>query len=175
MVKAREVVELGELTVDMEARRVSRNGEEVALGRLSFDLLQALIRAAPAALSADDIAQTVWSGDAVSDETITQRVSLLRRALEQEPGRDYVETLRGFGYRLGVEPRPSKMGGLVDPGRAGSSRLGRRVVLALIIVALLLLITVLATAVRQLKRAGIDPRGLHRVVESSWSGGWPSS
>jgi len=149
----REIVQLGDLTVDLEARRVTRSGEELQLGRLSFDLFEALIRAAPAALSNDDIVQKVWSGDIVSDETVKQRVSLLRRALGQAPGREYVETLRGFGYRLGVSPEGA---GNAEPvtaaPRSAPGRLARTIILILAILSLIMLIAVLATAVRQVKR-----------------------
>ena len=89
--KKREIIELGDLEVDLEARRVSRGGEEIQLGRLSFELLEALIRAAPAALSTEEIVQAVWAGDIVTDETVKQRVSLLRRALGQGNGRENLQ------------------------------------------------------------------------------------
>lgn len=161
MVKEREILQLGDLTVDLEARRVARNGEEIQLGRLSFDLLEALIQASPAALSNDEIVQRVWSGDIVSDETVKQRVSLLRRALGQAPGRDYVVTLRGFGYRLGV---PADGADRAEPVTAASNpvpgRIARAVILILVILSLILLIVVLATAVRQVKRMSGGREGL---------------
>lgn len=160
MVKMREIVQLGDLTVDLEARRVTRSGEELQLGRLSFDLFEALIRAAPAALSNDDIVQKVWSGDIVSDETVKQRVSLLRRALGQAPGREYVETLRGFGYRLGVSPEGADSAEPVAAApKPAPGRLARTIILILAILSLIMLIAVLATAVRQVKRmngGGVD-------------------
>ena len=154
MVKKREILHLGDLTVDLEARQVTRSGQELQLGRLSFDLLAALIQAAPAALSSDDIVQRVWSGDIVSDETVKQRVSLLRRALGQGPGREYVVTLRGFGYRLGMQPSESsdRSESVATVPRPLPGRLARSIILILVILSLVLLIVVLATAVRQVKR-----------------------
>lgn len=152
---------LGDLRVDLGARRVTREGVELNLGKLSFDLLEALVRAAPAALSNDEIVARVWSGDAVTDENIKQRVSLLRRALAGESDREYVETLRGFGYRLADEPRPLSRDAAPAAGTAGqpvparSERLARTLILILAIVSLLLLIAVLAIAVRQLKRTRV--------------------
>lgn len=153
MVKKREIIELGDLSVDLEARQVRRGDEEIQLGRLSFELLEALIRAAPAALSADEIVQTVWAGDIVSDETVKQRVSLLRRALGQGSGREYVETLRGYGYRLGmeIEGADTPEATVSRPDR-GLGRVPRIIILTLVILSLLLLIVVLATAIRQVKR-----------------------
>ena len=151
--KKRQIIVLGDLEVDLGARCVSRDGAEIALSRLSFDLLQALIEAAPVALSNDEIVARVWSAHAVSDENIKQRVSLLRRALGQSAELPYVETLRGFGYRLGVEPRrrESPTAAAARAG-AGSERLPRVLLLVLAIISFILLITVLAIAARQLKR-----------------------
>ena len=167
--KKREIIELGDLEVDLEARRVSRGGEEIQLGRLSFELLEALIRAAPAALSTEEIVQAVWAGDIVTDETVKQRVSLLRRALGQGNGREYVATLRGHGYRLGIE--------IAETGspRVGSSRsdgvrgrLPRILILGLVILSLLLLVTMLATAIRRVKRmSGLESGGGEPRVELS--------
>jgi DNA-binding winged helix-turn-helix (wHTH) protein len=153
-VKKREFIHIDDLSVDLEARQVRRDEQEVELGRLSFDLLAALIRAAPAALSNDDIVQEVWSGDIVSDETVKQRVSLLRRGLGQGTGREYVETLRGFGYRLGMDIEViDDTGGEVTPaGKPVLGRIPRAIILFLVIVSLILLVAILATAARQVKR-----------------------
>lgn len=167
MVKKREFIQLGDLAVDLDARRVTRSGEELQLGRLSFDLLEALIQAAPAALSSDDIVQRVWSGDIVSDETVKQRVSLLRRALGQEPGREYVVTLRGFGYRLGMSPEGVDIAEPVaTASKPSPGRLARTLILILAILSLIMLIVVLATAVRQVKRmsGGGEGRPPHTLL-----------
>jgi DNA-binding winged helix-turn-helix (wHTH) protein len=156
LVKRSQIIALGDLEVDLAARRVTRDGRELELGKLSFDLLEALIRAAPAALSNDEIVERVWAGDAVTDENIKQRVSLLRRALGQRPGREYVETLRGFGYRLAGEAPILAPAGAGEPQlQARQERLARRLLLLLAIVSLLLLITVLAIAVRRVKRVPV--------------------
>ncbi len=160
--KKREILRIGDLSVDLDTRQVHRDGQEIQLGRLSFDLLEVLIREAPSALSSDEIVQRVWSGDIVSDETVKQRVSLLRRALGRAPSGEYVETLRGYGYRLGLpvegttESEPD-----VPLSQSGPGRLMRTIILILAIISLILLITVLATVVRQVKRlsdgGGSDP------------------
>jgi adenylate cyclase len=94
----------GDLTVDAGARTVSRAGETLRLGKLTFDFLTALIELAPNVASFDDLMQRVWSGLAVSPETISQRASMLRRALTG-PGaeRRYFEAVRGLGFRLVVD------------------------------------------------------------------------
>jgi DNA-binding winged helix-turn-helix (wHTH) protein/tetratricopeptide (TPR) repeat protein len=93
---------IADLTVDLEEFTVLRqDGRKVELPRLSFDLLVALARRAPAVVSPEELIATVWAGVAVADETLTQRVALLRRALGDEARSPrYLRAVRGRGYQL---------------------------------------------------------------------------
>ena len=98
----RERYRIADLTVDVEAVSVLReDGVPVPLPRLSFDLLVALARRAPDVVRTEELVATVWAGLAVSDETLTQRVALLRRALGDEAKNPrYLRAVRGRGYQL---------------------------------------------------------------------------
>jgi DNA-binding winged helix-turn-helix (wHTH) protein/thioredoxin-like negative regulator of GroEL len=91
-----------DITVDLTRRRVVRGKNKViSLSALSFDTLRALIAAAPAPLTADQLIQQAWQGSVVSDDTVTQRIRLLRKALGDDSSRPrYIETMRNAGYRL---------------------------------------------------------------------------
>jgi TolB-like protein/DNA-binding winged helix-turn-helix (wHTH) protein len=92
---------VGDLLVDTGPQRVTRDGHVIALPKLSYDLLIALIRAAPNLLSIDALMGEVWPKLVVSPETVSQRIKLLRDALGDDPRNPrYVEGLRGRGYRL---------------------------------------------------------------------------
>ncbi len=98
----RERYQIGDLTLDVAAASVvRRDSGPVALPQLSFDLLVALARRAPDVVPADELIATVWNGTAVSDETLTQRVALLRRALgDMAKSPRYLRAVRGRGYQL---------------------------------------------------------------------------
>jgi DNA-binding winged helix-turn-helix (wHTH) protein len=98
----RERFRIADLTLDVEAVAVTReDGRALQLPGLSFDLLVALARRAPAVVSPDELVATVWGGIAVSDETLTQRVALLRRSLgDDAKSPRYVRAVRGRGYQL---------------------------------------------------------------------------
>jgi DNA-binding winged helix-turn-helix (wHTH) protein/tetratricopeptide (TPR) repeat protein len=97
----REHYRIADLTVDVEAVSVIRDGRDVPLPKLSFDLLVALARRAPDVVRGDELIELVWAGTAVSDETLTQRVALLRRALgEEAKSPRYLRAVRGRGYQL---------------------------------------------------------------------------
>lgn len=97
----RAVYIVGDLRVDVGQQRITGEGVDITLPNLSFQLLLALIRAAPNFLSNDSLMASVWPGLVVSPETVAKRINLLREALGdsvQEPR--YIAGLRGRGYRL---------------------------------------------------------------------------
>ena len=69
---------IDDLILEPGTRRVLRAGEPILLPKLSFDLLLALSRAAPNVVGADELIEMVWGDVVVSDETLTQRVKMLR-------------------------------------------------------------------------------------------------
>ena len=96
------VYRIDDLRVDFSRRKVfDGDHNEIALSALSFDTLKALIEAAPAVLTTEELIDRAWRGSIVSDETVTQRIRLLRKALHDDRRQPrYIETLRNAGYRL---------------------------------------------------------------------------
>lgn len=96
-----ESYRVGDLIVDAGQRRVLRGDTELQLPGLSFDLLLALVRAAPNLLTHDELMQRVWPGLVINSETVSQRVKLVRQALGDDPQAPrYIVGVRGRGYRL---------------------------------------------------------------------------
>ena len=81
-----------------------RGDEVIELPKLSFDLLLALVRSAPDVVSIDALLTRVWPGVVVSQETVVQRVKMLRDALDDRAAEPrYIMALRMRGYRLVAE------------------------------------------------------------------------
>ena len=98
---AGEAWRVGDLTIDVGQQRVVRAGADIALPKLSFDLLLALARRSPNVVSSDELMSLVWPKLVVGPETVVQRVKLLRQALEDRSDDPrYIVALRGRGYRL---------------------------------------------------------------------------
>ena len=98
---ARSRYRIGDLLVDVGQARVSRDGIELPVPKLSFDLLIALIEAAPNVVAIDTLMERVWPTLVVSPETVSQRVKLLRDALDDDAKQPrYIAGVRGRGYRL---------------------------------------------------------------------------
>ena len=95
----RDVVTLGELTVDFTARRVSIGGKPLELSPKEYDLLFFMVRNRGIALTRETLISKVWGYDYYGDDrTLDTHIKLLRKALGACSGR--ITTLRGVGYRF---------------------------------------------------------------------------
>ena len=99
------VVEVSELSIDLEKRRVTMAGTEVALTPIEYDLLRLLAENEGKLMTHPAILREVW-GPAYREESnyLHVYVSQLRRKIEPEPARPrYILNQAGVGYRL-VDP-----------------------------------------------------------------------
>jgi TolB-like protein/DNA-binding winged helix-turn-helix (wHTH) protein len=98
-----EIYQAGDLCIDVGRHRVAREGSEIPLPNLSFELLLALAKAHPRMLTTEELLESVWAPAVVNPETVGQRVKLLRQALGDNPRAPrYVVGVRGLGYRMDV-------------------------------------------------------------------------
>ena len=98
--------QVSDLTIDVGAHTVTRDGSQVVLPQLSFRFLLALVRAAPKVMTTDELMEEVWVGVFVNSETVTQRAKLLRDALDEDPKEPrYFAARRGIGYKLLPAPQ----------------------------------------------------------------------
>ncbi len=97
-----EVLEVGDLRLDAETRRVTRAGQEVDLSPLEFRLLAALMERPGRVLSRDWLLDRIWGKDIhVETRTVDVHMGRLRKALRSKGGDDPLRTVRGVGYALG--------------------------------------------------------------------------
>ena len=88
--------------------------EIIPLPKLSYDLLLTLVSGAPSLLSQEELMKTVWANRVIGDETLKQRIKLLRKSINDSASSPiYIEAVRGRGYRMVPEvncecivPRP---------------------------------------------------------------------
>ena len=95
-------VELGELTIDVADRRVTRGGEEIHLTPIEFELVRVLAQNEGRLVTHRQLLQAVW-GPEYGEETHYLRVHVahIRAKLEADPSRPrYLITEPGVGYRL---------------------------------------------------------------------------
>lgn len=99
-------VEIGDLVVDLSARLVVRDGEEVHLTPIEFDLLRVLATHQGKLLTHGQLLREVW-GPGYEAETHYLRVHVahIRAKIERNPAQPrYLLTEPGVGYRLSESP-----------------------------------------------------------------------
>jgi DNA-binding response OmpR family regulator len=91
------------LELDPLRRTVTRDGRPIDLSVKEFGVLEALLRAAPAFLRAEDLLEQVWDEQADPfTNTVTVTIGRLRRKLGDPP---VIATTPGIGYRISL-PSP---------------------------------------------------------------------
>ncbi len=101
--QASDFLEFGELRIDLGAHRVWVNGVEVELTAIEFKLLITLHERQNRVQSRAALLDHVWGMDTkVTTRTVDAHVKRLRQKLGA--ARDYVETVRGVGYRFAEAP-----------------------------------------------------------------------
>ncbi len=93
-------VEVGDLVLDCEGRRVSINGKEVNLTTKEFDLLELLVFNPNKVYSRESLLNTVWGYEYPGDvRTVDVHIRRLREKIEENPSEPkYVHTKWGVGY-----------------------------------------------------------------------------
>ena len=91
------------LEIDLAARIVRRDGAEVHLTPIEYDLLRTLARNRGRLLTHRTLLTEVW-GPQYADDTQVLRthVANLRRKIEPQGARRYIRTDPGVGYRFGA-------------------------------------------------------------------------
>jgi two-component system OmpR family response regulator len=90
-------IRIGELHIDMSARTLQRAGVPVDLTAREWALFEAFIQRPGALLSKTQLEERLYAfGAEIESNTIEVYISRLRKKL----GRDFIETVRGMGYRL---------------------------------------------------------------------------
>jgi two-component system response regulator MtrA len=98
-----ETLTVDDVTIDVQAHEVSRDGAPLTLTPLEFDLLVTLARRPRQVFSREALLQQVWGYRHVADTRLVNvHVQRLRAKVERDPEQPRVVlTVRGVGYRAG--------------------------------------------------------------------------
>ena len=97
--EGRDVLIAGPIRIDRNRHRVAVDGAPIALTLTEFRLLATIVAGRGRVLTRDQLIDKALGQDAVvTDRTIDVHITSLRRKLGK--ARDYVETVRGVGYRM---------------------------------------------------------------------------
>lgn len=101
--------------VDEEKRLLWKGEEIVSIKPKTFDTLLALIKNKNEIISKDRLIEEIWQGAAVSDDSLTQQISQLRRLLgDSAEEHKFIITIPGVGYKFVAEVGKSTRNGHPD-------------------------------------------------------------
>ena len=91
-----------DMVLDPARRTFSRGGKDLALAPRQFELLSVFLKRRGKALSRRELLRLAWGDSSYIDErTVDVHVRWLREKIEKDPGApEYIQTVRGFGYRF---------------------------------------------------------------------------
>ncbi len=94
-------LESGGITLDLLARKVTRDGEPIALQPREFRLLEELMREDGKVVTRTMLLERVWNYHFDPQTNIVEtHISRLRSKLNEGAKPDAIETVRGVGYRM---------------------------------------------------------------------------
>jgi DNA-binding response OmpR family regulator len=101
----RIVLQIGQLTIDFEKRQVTFHDKPLALTPIQFHLLGSLALNAGRVVSHGELLETVWGykrEDSDARELLKVHINRIRKKMKAvaEEGESYIQSVRGFGYRL---------------------------------------------------------------------------
>ena len=101
-----KIIEVGNLLLDTKNFTARLRGEPLSLRLKEFELLRALASQPGELKSRETLAKEVWGHAAVgASRTIDVHIRRLRATLEGKSDYEYIQTIRGLGYRFEAQPK----------------------------------------------------------------------
>ncbi len=100
-----ETYRFGEFTLDVDRGALFRDGTEIRLRPKSYEVLRYLVEHAGHLVSRDQLLDAVWADTVVTNDTVTQCLIDIRKALGDQ-SQEIIRTVtrRGYVFELAVEP-----------------------------------------------------------------------
>jgi eukaryotic-like serine/threonine-protein kinase len=109
----------GPFRLDVASMQLSRGDEAINLTPKAFDTLLVLIRNRHRLVRKDELMSAVWADSFVSEDSLTQNITALRRALGDDSHQpEYISTIPRRGYRFIAPLVDRGPGELSAPGAA---------------------------------------------------------
>ena len=96
------VIRIGELELDKDAKEVRVGGEPIKLTATEYGILQLLMENAGKVFSIDQIYESVWNEMSFAPEnTVSVHIRRIREKIESDPSKPVsLITIKGLGYKL---------------------------------------------------------------------------
>jgi two-component system phosphate regulon response regulator PhoB len=98
-------LEYADISLDLAAHRVQRNGRPVHLGPTEYRLLEFFLQHPTRVFTREELLNAVWGPDIhVEPRTVDVHIRRLRKAINGAGEADIIRTVRAAGYALDTEP-----------------------------------------------------------------------
>ena len=120
-----QIYEFADFRLDVSERRLLRSGTTLPLTEKVFETLCVLVRRGGNLVTKDELIEQVWPNAIVEENNLDKSISRLRKLLGEEKGtREFIETVRGHGYRF-VAPVNRLGAGSAEVKAGGDSEVSR--------------------------------------------------
>jgi DNA-binding winged helix-turn-helix (wHTH) protein/tetratricopeptide (TPR) repeat protein len=110
---------VGPYTLDPAERRIlGEDAAPIELTTKAFDLLVLLVIRAGQLVTKEEILDAVWQDVSVAESNLTTTISMLRKALQEDSGHRFIETIPKKGYRFVAPVSIVTAGQIHDAGSA---------------------------------------------------------
>ncbi|MHA6253032.1 response regulator transcription factor [Oceanobacillus sp. CAU 1775] len=99
--QSEDILTVGDLTVNLNAREVKREDKQIDLTPREFDLLVCLLKNKNIVLTREQLIEQVWGFDYYGDTNVVDvYIRYLRQKVDNDFAEAYVQTVRGVGYTI---------------------------------------------------------------------------
>lgn len=98
----KNVIQIDEMTINLETHEVTLNGELLKLTPTEFDILALLAQSRGKVFSIENIYESVWNQEFMtSDNTVMVHIRKIREKIEDNPRQPrFIKTVWGVGYKI---------------------------------------------------------------------------
>ncbi len=93
-------IEVGKLSLNVEAHTVMRAGQSLKLTPTGFKILQILMSASPRIVSKNELEEKVWGEDIPSSDALRTHVHSVRAQVDKPFANAMIMTVAGIGYQI---------------------------------------------------------------------------
>ncbi|MCY1405083.1 Transcriptional activator protein CopR [compost metagenome] len=97
---ARRLLQVADLSYDLDTLEVSRAGRRLKLNPLGLKLLALLMQKSPHVLRREALEEALWGDDCPDSDSLRSHIHQLRQVIDKPFPRPLLHTVHGVGYRL---------------------------------------------------------------------------
>lgn len=97
---ARRLLQVADLSYDLDTLEVSRGGRRLKLNPLGLKLLALLMQKSPHVLRREALEEALWGDDCPDSDSLRSHIHQLRQVIDKPFPRPLLHTVHGLGYRL---------------------------------------------------------------------------